>query len=794
VANNAVVGILRTLFTADTSGYIAGFKQVIGVTEKQTQATTKLTQETQRLTPQAERMVKAWQGDKIAYQANNIVAAITKIGGATRLTDAVQARNNATLRTAIETYARLGIVAPKAWTETEKATRASILSTKGLTDALGPLGPTIAATFSIGAVIGFTRSLFNSVDALTKLHDQTGISFQGLQKLQIAADDAGNSIEDITQAINQFQNRLGDQKPSADFVAALKRLGFTVEEIKSLSPERQFMEIGDALKAIKDPAEQVNLVIALMGRTGAQNLPTLKRGFEDLRDKQVGMSDDSIRSIDELGDAWKRFSRVFSGEAANIAAAYLNVLFPFRDVTKTQQDLEQQLADQVKKRQDQMAASLPGFKSLITSEDDLAEAEKHLTTQVRDSIAVNQERLAQQQRIHDAINDLIADVSGAADKIEKAFDDLANADAFVNLKFEIDQVGEAMQRIAEETDFLPTGSELERLRNLQLLAANPPGTGVRRAAQESGETIGGEMKKGIGRAFEDVPHFLISSVLHSGSFINGLKALGVSMADAISEPLIKAFAMKIAGARLLGAFGGGALGLGAAAGGSAVASEVAGTAAATSAAVGGGAGGGIGAGLAGFFTNPITGIVAGAAVGVGLLIRHLRGGPKANELRDKDLAQFGPDDLGHRDANNPPGFYGLARFLDRLHRSDLFQAFIHASNPDAVRKSWQPIMALAATQGRTLKSFEMGGWVPPGVVQPALLHGGLMGEKIVPLANQPAMSAPTIVQNHYWQAIDGPSVQKFVNSDAFTYHMGRAMEFNTGFMTTRLTNGQKGMR
>jgi len=64
----------------------------------------------------------------------------------------------------------------------------------------------------------------------------------------------------------------------------------------------------------------------------------------------------------------------------------------------------------------------------------------------------------------------------------------------------------------------------------------------------------------------------------------------------------------------------------------------------------------------------------------------------------------------------------------------------------------------------------------------------------IPIANQPVMSAPTIVQNHYWQAIDGPSVQKFVNSDAFTYHMGRAMEFNKGFMTTRLTNGQKGMR
>jgi len=794
VAGNAVVGILRTLFTADTSGYIAGFKQTIGVTEKQTQATTKLKEETQKLTPQAERMVKAWQGDKIAYQANNIVAAINKIGGATRLTDAVQARNNATLKNAIETYARLGIVAPKAWSDTEKATRASIFSTKGLTDALGPLGPTIAATFSIGAVIGFSRSILESVDALTKLHDRTGISFQGLQKLQIAADDAGNSIEDITAAINQFQNRLGNPKPTADFLDALHRLGFTINEIKTLAPDQQFMAIGDALKQIKDPAEQVNLAMALMGRTGAENLPTLKRGFDDLRDAQVGMSDQAIRSIDQLGDAWKRFSRVLAGEAANILSSYLDILFPFHDVTETQKDLEQQLEEQVKKRQDQMASSLPGFQNLINSEEDLAAAEKDLTARVQQSIEVNKERLAQQQRIHDAINALFEDVSGVADKLETEFDKLANSDALANLKFELDQVADAMDRIAQETDFLPTGSELERLRTLQLLAANPPGSGIFKEARKSGETIGGEMKKGIGQAFQDVPHFLVSSVLHSGSFINGLKALGVSMADAISEPLIKAFAMKIAGARLLSAFGGGALGLGVA-GGSAVASEVAGTAAATTAAVGGGtaAGGGLGAGLAGFFTNPITGIVAGAAVGVGLLIRHLRSGPKANDIRDKDLAQFGPDDLGHRDANNPPGFYGLSRFLDRLHRSDLFQSFIHAGSPDAVRKAWQPIMALAATQGRMLKSFDMGGFVPPGVVQPALLHGGSMGEAIVPLS-QPSAIGPTIVQNHYWQAIDGPSVRKFVNSDEFTHHLGYAVEFNRNFLATRLNKGLKGMR
>src|SRR5689334_13026894 len=246
--SSGVVGVLRALLTADTAQFDTSMRKSATTAETTAKSIGGLGKEVAKLTPQAERMVKALGGEKLLASANNLVAAVQRVGGAAKLTESQQTRVNATVTEAIAKYKALGQAAPQAMLDLQKATTVTAGPVKGLINALGPLGPTIAASFSAAAVFGFTRAIFDSADSLKRLHDQTQISFQGLQKLQIAGDDAGNSIDEITQAIAQFQNRIGDEKPSDEFVGALKRLGFTVNEIKVLAPERQFIEIGDALR------------------------------------------------------------------------------------------------------------------------------------------------------------------------------------------------------------------------------------------------------------------------------------------------------------------------------------------------------------------------------------------------------------------------------------------------------------------------------------------------------------------------------------------------------------------
>lgn len=180
------------------------------------------------------------------------------------------------------------------------------------------------------------------------------------------------------------------------------------------------------------------------------------------------------------------------------------------------------------------------------------------------------------------------------------------------------------------------------------------------------------------------------------------------------------------GTAAAGAAGGTGAAAGAAAGGGAAA---AGTGAGGTAA---GVGGGIGLGT----TVGLTAGIGGAALLAWAIWKKglFRGGEGkfANDVRDKDLAQFAALDT-HRDSHNPPGFYGLSAFLTAQKRHDLFTPFVTAQKRDDVRRTWQPIAALSASLGRSVKSYALGGFTPPGRVELAMVHGGSRGELHLPL-------------------------------------------------------------
>jgi hypothetical protein len=181
----------------------------------------------------------------------------------------------------------------------------------GQLDRISGAAASVAASFgfafSAEAVISFTKSLLADADALEKMSDQTGIGVQWLQKLQVAGDDAGNALDELTHGITKMEDKLAGGDASA--VAALSKLGLGFESIKDLTPEQQFLAISDAIRTIQNPQEQVNIAVDLFGKAGAIILPTLKRGFDDLKDSVVGMSDDTVKSLDTAGDTIQRWWR-----------------------------------------------------------------------------------------------------------------------------------------------------------------------------------------------------------------------------------------------------------------------------------------------------------------------------------------------------------------------------------------------------------------------------------------------------------------------------------------------------
>jgi hypothetical protein len=192
-------------------------------------------------------------------------------------------------------------------------------------------------------------------------------------------------------------------------------------------------------------------------------------------------------------------------------------------------------------------------------------------------------------------------------------------------------------------------------------------------------------------------------------------------------------------------------------------------------------GGGLGAAMGAFFTNPWT-IGIGAAIGVGLLLKKIFGGPSKQELAGRAareaftaplVARLTPKQLqevregvgqGHSESWMRQAVAVRDLYMKRGHSAEeglrAFDLLLKAEKrgADAVNQVanqirtgatiTQPTGSVFSGRMGQRTSFAMGGFVPPNTVVPAVLHGGQFGEVITPL-KQPAntLGGPSVVIN-----------------------------------------------
>lgn len=195
-------------------------------------------------------------------------------------------------------------------------------------DSLGTkalkVGKVLAASFVVKEVGQFIGEVIKSADAIQRMSDKTGIGVEALQDLDAVARESGNTIEQVTAAITQMQNRLASGDRSA--VAALNQMGMSLEAIRDLTPDQQFIAIAQAIAGIEDPGKRAQMAIDLFGRAGAEVLPTMRADIEALTAAHVGMSAQTVATLDALGDAWGRFWNRTKVAIGNVTALAIESL------------------------------------------------------------------------------------------------------------------------------------------------------------------------------------------------------------------------------------------------------------------------------------------------------------------------------------------------------------------------------------------------------------------------------------------------------------------------------------
>lgn len=138
------------------------------------------------------------------------------------------------------------------------------------------------ATAAVGKMISDTAQ---SADQFAKMSKQVGISVEGLQQLEFAAQISGTGLQVLRTGLQRFARTADDAGQGLKTAQEpFKRLGVTTTDANgNLKPLDELLgDMADKFKAMPDGPEKTALAMKAFGRAGAQLIPLLNEGKDGI--------------------------------------------------------------------------------------------------------------------------------------------------------------------------------------------------------------------------------------------------------------------------------------------------------------------------------------------------------------------------------------------------------------------------------------------------------------------------------------------------------------------------------
>lgn len=286
----------------------------------------------------------------------------------------------------------------KAKDEASKDINKTKLSLEGLgsglkTTGLGAVAFGTAAVASAGAMAVSAIKDYSRVgDEVEKMSKRTGLGAEAISGLRVAADMGGTSIDTVENAIKKMQLNMDTMAASSpDLVNQLETIGFSFDDIRKMSPEKQFETLGNAVAMVEDPLQRTNIAVAAFGKAGTELVPMFEDGnfamdswigqaeqlgvkFDDLSATKAAALNDSLGAMET---AFNGLKLKIGGELAPIVTdLILNRFLP----------LVNSVLDALP-TMDQLKTSFDNIKTNFQSTMDSFEEKTHLISQIKDAFA-----------------------------------------------------------------------------------------------------------------------------------------------------------------------------------------------------------------------------------------------------------------------------------------------------------------------------------------------------------------------------------------------------------------------
>lgn len=206
----------------------------------------------------------------------------------------------------------------------------------------------LAAAFSIGAIVSFGKSVMDFAGDLQDTSDTIGITTDSLQGLNSVFLAGGSDAETTKRGLITLTRSLQDIATTADGPArkALDALGISFADIAGLTADEAMYVIADAMKGATDKGAALDAAMTLLGKSASKMAPALYGGAEAMKAAAAAapkIPPAQIKGVADFGDALEAM-----GVEAKVATAPLIALIAQGLKTEQQEVAWSQLGDAIK--------------------------------------------------------------------------------------------------------------------------------------------------------------------------------------------------------------------------------------------------------------------------------------------------------------------------------------------------------------------------------------------------------------------------------------------------------------
>ncbi len=164
----------------------------------------------------------------------------------------------------------------------------------------------VAAGAGLGAL---TKQYANTADSIQKMSQRLGISTEFLSQMRLGLGLTDNTLDGFSTSVSKMSKTINDGVNGLSTATrAFDALGITLDQLKSLDTEQQFLLIADRLSKVEDQSVKTGAAMDIFGRSGTKLITLFDEGAEGIKEFNKQADDMNLTISQGSADAAANFN------------------------------------------------------------------------------------------------------------------------------------------------------------------------------------------------------------------------------------------------------------------------------------------------------------------------------------------------------------------------------------------------------------------------------------------------------------------------------------------------------